>query len=58
MWKVIILVLFVLYLVYLIMALGQAFGVLRFTNRKVTVGRMLIPFYYWFAPENEKKKNK
>lgn len=58
MWKVLIFVLFVLYVVYLLMALGQAFGLVVFTKRKITVGRMLIPFYYWFAPSNEKNSTK
>lgn len=57
MWKAIIVVLFILYVVYLFMALGQAFNLIKFTNRKVTVFRMLIPFYYWLAPFDESKKN-
>jgi len=60
MWRVIVLVAVVLYLVYDVMALGQAFGLIKFTNRKITTGRMLVPFYYWFAPYDEKstKTNK
>lgn len=57
MWKVLIFVLFVLYIVYLAMSLGQAFGILVFTRRKITVGRMLIPFYYWFASSSEKPQS-
>lgn len=57
MWRAIVIVLFLLYVVYLFMALGQAFNLIKFTNRKVTVGRMLIPFYYWFASFDEPKKN-
>lgn len=45
-----------LYIAYLAMTLGQAFGILRFTNRKITVSRILIPFYYWIAPTEEKSK--
>jgi len=30
----------------------------KFTNRKITFKRCLIPFYYWIAPINEGKKNK
>ena len=56
MWKVIIFVAVVLFLIYELMALLQAFNVLKFTNRKITTARMLIPFYYWFAPYDEKKK--
>lgn len=55
MWKTIVIVLFVLYILYLIMALGQAFGIIKFTNRKITTGRMLIPFYFWIVPSDEKK---
>ena len=58
MWKVIIFVFFVLYFAYLVMALGQAFGLIKITNRKITVRRMLIPFYYWIAPVNEKSEKK
>ena len=57
MWKVLIFVLFALYVVYVIMILGQAFGILVFTRRKITVGRMLIPFYYWFASSSEKPQS-
>ena len=57
MWKVLIFVLVVLYIVYLAMALGQAFGIIVFTRRKITVGRMLIPFYYWFASSSEKPQS-
>ena len=56
MWKVIIFVAVVLYITYLLMTFGQAFGFSQYTNRKITVGRMLIPFYYWFAPSSEKRK--
>ena len=28
----------------------------RFTNREITFGRMITPFYYWIAPTDEKKK--
>lgn len=56
MWKVIIFVAVMLYLAYLAMTLGQAFGIIQYTNRKITTGRMLVPFYYWFAPSDERKK--
>lgn len=56
MWRVIIFVAVVLFIIYEIMALLQAFNVLKFSNRKVTTTRMLIPFYYWIAPYDEKRK--
>lgn len=55
MWRIIIVVAVLLYIVYMLMALSQSFGLVKFTNRKITVGRMLVPFYYWFAPTNEKQ---
>ena len=56
MWKVVVFVAVALYVAYLLMTLGQAFGFIQYTNRKITVSRMLVPFYYWFAPSSEKKK--
>lgn len=53
MWKAIVFVLFVLYVVYIVMAIGQAFGIVKFTNRKITVFRMLVPFYYWLVSFDE-----
>lgn len=40
MWRVIVLVAVILYLVYDVMALGQAFRLIKFTNRKITTGRL------------------
>lgn len=28
----------------------------KMTNREITFGRCLIPFYYWIAPVEEKKR--
>jgi proteasome lid subunit RPN8/RPN11 len=30
----------------------------RFTNRDITFGRCLVPFYYWIASTEEKPKDK
>ena len=30
----------------------------KMTNREITFGRCLIPFYYWIAPTEERKKNR
>lgn len=43
-------------LLYYFMVVLQCFNVIIFTNRKLTFKRMLIPFYYWFAPVSEKSK--
>jgi hypothetical protein len=34
----------------------QCFTNFKMTNRKITMGRCLVPFYYWIAPVNEKKR--
>ena len=43
---------------YYTMVLLQCFNVISFTKRNITFIRMLIPFYYWIAPLNEKKPTK
>jgi len=42
-----------LYVIYWLMLLLQLFGVASFTNRKMKLIRLVVPFYYWFAPTNE-----
>lgn len=59
MWyRLIIELLIVLYFIYIITILLQLYGIVSFTNRKMTFKRMIIPFYYWIAPTNENSKNK
>jgi len=58
MWRVVLIVAVISYIVYMFMALLQSFGLIKFSNRKITTLRMLIPFYYWIAPINEKSTNK
>ena len=55
--RLIIILAIVVAIVYYAMVLLQCFGVLSFTNRKITFKRMIIPLYYWFAPTNEKPIN-
>ena len=43
---------------YYAMVLLHCLGMIKFTNRKITFGRLIIPFYYWIAPTNEKPSNK
>ena len=45
-----------LYGIYYFMLISQLNGNIKFTNRKFTFGRCLVPFYYWIAPQNEKRK--
>lgn len=48
MWRVLIYVFFTLYLLHLLMALCQAFGIIKFTDKKITLLGILTPCYYWF----------
>lgn len=45
-----------LYGIYYFMLISQLNGNIKFTNRKFTLGRCLVPFYYWIAPQSEKRK--
>lgn len=45
-----------LMVIYYVMVALQCFTDFKMTNRKITMGRCLVPFYYWIAPVNEKKK--
>ena len=56
MWKVLIYVFFTLYILHLFMALCQAFGLFKFTDKEITLPRMLTPFYYWFHLIKEKEE--
>ncbi|MBO7693577.1 MAG: hypothetical protein J6T10_13215 [Methanobrevibacter sp.] len=59
MWKLIAFLLIILALIYYFMLMLQVSGLVTFTNRKLTPGRMFIPFYYWLASNQEApKKNK
>lgn len=39
-------------LVYYGLAVLQLFGLVRFTNAKITFPKVLIPFYYFFKKSN------
>lgn len=57
MYRAIIGALIVLYLIYYVMVMGQFLGgLIKFTNRKLTFWRALVPFYFWIAPMNERSK--
>lgn len=58
MWRLFIMLVGLLALVYYIMVILQGAGVIQFTNRKLTPGRMFIPFYYWLAKPQEQSKRK
>lgn len=44
--------------IYYIMLVIQLYGGIKFTNRKFTFLRCIIPFYYWIMPQEENKKTK
>lgn len=48
----------VMALIYYAMLILHCYSIIRFTGRRITFRRMIIPFYYWLAPFNEKKPNK
>lgn len=45
-----------LMVIYYVMVALQCFTNFKMTNRKITMVRCLVPFYYWIAPVNEKKR--
>lgn len=49
MFKMIIILLTILYVAYMITILLHICGLAKFTKRKITALRLLIPFYYWIA---------
>ena len=48
----------ILYGIYYFMVISQLFGIIKFTNRKFTFRRCLVPFYYWIANQDEKRNKK
>lgn len=54
MWRLLIFLVAILYTVYYATVIMQfLLGIAHFTNRKLTLFRTLVPFYFWFAPANE-----
>lgn len=46
--KILVFIAVILFLVYVILTLGQLFGLWKYTEKKITFKGLLIPFYYWF----------
>ena len=46
-YRVLVFFLVILYLIYILTVLLHLIGVIRITYREVTLGKALIPFYYW-----------
>lgn len=58
MWRLLIMLAVILYVIYYVTVICQfLLGIIQFTNRKMRFHRALIPFYFWIAPTNEKIKN-
>ena len=58
MWRLLIMLAVILYVIYYTTVVCQfLLGIMQFTNRKMKFYRVLIPFYFWVAPTNEKIKN-
>ena len=47
--KLIISILVLIALVYYAMLILHCFGIIKFTDRRITFSRCLVPFYYWIA---------
>lgn len=56
--RIILMALIVLSLIYYGMIVGQLFGKWKITRRKLTLGRLCIPFYYWIVSQNSNKPTK
>lgn len=56
--RLIITIVFVLLVIYYGIIVAQLGGFLRITNRRMEFGRLIVPFYYWIAPQSEKPKTK
>ena len=58
MWRLLVMLAVILYVIYYVTVVCQfLLGIIQFTNRKMRFYRVLIPFYFWIAPTNEKIKN-
>lgn len=51
--RVILVLLIILILVYYTMIVAHLSGVINLTERKITFGKLCIPFYYWIHQEGE-----
>ena len=49
MTKLIVIAIVLLYFIYAAMCLGQLLGIFKFTEKEITLGKLIfVPFYYWF----------
>lgn len=59
-WRLFIVLVLLAYLVYILTVIAHIIGLTNTTNRKITFGRLLVPFYYWIvtSPEKSTKSQK
>ncbi len=55
-YKLIIFAFMLLYFLYIITVVCHCFNLFKITYQNITIGKALIPFYYWFNRENKKVK--
>lgn len=51
-------ILFLMAIYYAMLILQCLTSWFRMTNRDITFGRCILPFYYWIAPVEERKKKR
>lgn len=57
--RIFITVILFLMAIYYAMLILQCFtSWFKMTNRNITFGRCIVPFYYWIAPVEERKTNR
>ena len=56
MFRIIIVVALLLYIIYYITVIFQSLGLIKMSNRTPNIIRCLIPFYFWFASNDDKIK--
>ena len=56
--RLIIIIIALLAAIYYSILILHCFGVVKITNRKLSFGRMIVPFYYWIVSFNENTINK
>lgn len=57
MYRLLIIVTVLLYIVYWLTVILHIGKVIKITNREIKLHRLVIPFYYWIAPAKEKTNN-
>ena len=56
MFRIIIVVALLLYIIYYLTVIFQFLGLIKMYNRTPNIIRCLIPFYFWFASNDDKIK--